>query len=301
MAHSVHDAVANKPETLQHHAEILAASQNRLKVFSEIYRGKGKPKSAKAIAEKIGLGQKAVLAAGQQLVDANMAIRDEVTENGRSVIGYAKNDFCRANRDVIIRLVRNPKRRKEMPTKRSVTLRNATEIVTLAIPKSAVDVTLVTIDDIESFSQVQGVASASSSLPDMSEDQFKNGVKSIIGEAAEFKDWGGESSDLMTTRVLFDGKRHAAAFAFKGPGLKTKLVPGKMGKNGDQCQRLFSEKADLFVVHHWREIDPSVIELMHTFATAKSVTEMRPIRYCVIDGQDSCRLVKAYPNAFETS
>lgn len=132
----------------------------------------------------------------------------------------------------------------------------------------------------------------------MSEKQFKRGVQSIIGEPGKFKDWGGEKSDLYTTRLRMNGKRLGAAFAFKGPGEKRKLVPGRMGKNGDQAQRLFQEEADVFLVQHWREIDSSVIELMRSLAVAKSVTTGKRIWYGVIDGTDSQRICSAYSAQF---
>ena len=295
---SVHDAIANKNETLEHHAEILASSAHRRMVFEEIYRGRGKPKTAKAISSATGLTQKAVLTAGLALVGANMAVRDEVIENGRKVIAYGKEGFCRDHRDKILRLVDNPQRLAKLPTKRKQGVVQQ-DIINICFPKKSFDVNLITIDDIQSFCKVHGVVSQSSRLEGMSENTFKNGIRSIVGEQAQFKDWGGETSDLMTTRVVFGNSRCPAAFAFKGPGQRGRLTVARMGKNGDQCQRLFRERADIFLVQHWREIDPSVIELMHTFAIAKSVTEMRRIHYGVVDGQDSCRLVKAYPEIFK--
>jgi hypothetical protein len=59
---------------------------------------------------------------------------------------------------------------------------------------------------------------------------------------------------LYSTLLKIGGKRKAAAFGFKGPGQLGALVPGRMGKNGDQIQRLFQEEADVFFVQHWREI-----------------------------------------------
>jgi len=300
MAQSVHDAVTNKNETLKHHADNLAKSKNRLAVFTEIYRGRGKPKTAKAIAAATNLSQTSVLTSGQQLVDANMATRNEVDEEGRKVIGYGKNDFCRSNRDQILRLVANPVRRSALPTKQNPKAQQGLTQIRISIPKNLSQAEQVTIDDIDSFEAVRGVQTGETQLSGMAESNFKNGIASILGEPAEFKDWGGEKSDLMTTRVRFCGRRIASAFAFKGPGQKGKLTPARMGKNGDQCQRLFSEPADLYFVQHWREIDPSVIELMQTFAIMRSTTLMKPIRFCVIDGKDSARLVMAYPDHFKS-
>ena len=55
-------------------------------------------------------------------------------------------------------------------------------------------------------------------------------MKRIIGETGRFKDWGGETSDLYTTRLRVGGGRKAAAFGFKGKGLTGVLTPARMGK-----------------------------------------------------------------------
>ncbi len=297
--HSVHDVISNKPETLEHHGEFIAKSKVKQGVFIEIYRGKRSPKTANEIVEKTGFRQTAVLDAGRSLVGANMATQEEVKQGNRKVIAFGKTAFCRDYRNKILGLARDPAKLKKIPTKRKVATSIEMPSVRIEVPQASFDITQITIDEIDSFKLVEDVKFDSFKLESLSETEFKEGVQKIIGEHATFKDWGGEKSDLMTTRLLLNGKRTTCAFAFKGPGLKAKLVPGKMGKNGDQCQRLFSEPADIFVVHHWREIDPSVLELMKVFAIAKSTTEMRPVKYCVIDGQDSGRLVKAYPAAFQ--
>jgi len=121
----------------------------------------------------------------------------------------------------------------------------------------------------------------------------------ILDEEGEFKDWGGETSDLYSSKLIYKGKRQKVAFAFKGPALRTKLTIAKMGKNGDQCPRLFQEPADIFVVQHCREIDSAVHKLVETHAELKSIYSNREIFYCLIDGQDSKRLVEAYPCEFD--
>ena len=88
------------------------------------------------------------------------------------------------------------------------------------------------------------------------------------------------------------------AFAFKGKGTTGILTPKKMGKKGDQIQRLFKSAAQVFILQYWGQIDESVIEQMIAFAEAKSATEGSTIYYGVIDGDDSNRIIKAYPNAF---
>src|SRR6185312_1730126 len=92
----------------------------------------------------------------------------------------------------------------------------------------------------------------------MGEAKFKGGIASILGERDSFSDWGGESRDLSSTRVWIGGRRRVAAFAFKGPGMTGRLTPGKMGKNGDQIQRLFGAPAEVFLVQYGGRVLQSV-------------------------------------------
>jgi hypothetical protein len=121
----------------------------------------------------------------------------------------------------------------------------------------------------------------------------------VIGEKGTFKDWGGEKSDLWTTRIRVGGRRRSAAIALKGPGLKSKLTPARMGRNGDQIQRLFTSTAEVFLVQHWREIDESVVVQLETFAKVKSLATGEEILFGTIDGEDSKRLTAAYPKEFK--
>jgi hypothetical protein len=158
----------------------------------------------------------------------------------------------------------------------------------------------ITIDDVDSFSKVKSIKSSTKALPkSMSERRFNDGVKAIIGETGTFKDWGGESSDLYSSRFKLNGKRRRVAFGFKGPGLKAALVPARLGKNGDQMQRLFSEPADVFIIQHWREIRPSIVEMMRVYAVNKALSTGKPVYYGVVDGHDSNRLRLAYPSKFK--
>ena len=120
----------------------------------------------------------------------------------------------------------------------------------------------------------------------------------MIGENGEFKDWGGERNDVYTSKLRHKGKRRAIAFAFKGPGTKGVLTSRKLGKNGDQIQRLFLSPAEIFVVQYRDQIDQSVVEQMRAFATLNSVREGKRIWYGVIDGDDTLRLLAAYPRHF---
>jgi predicted mannosyl-3-phosphoglycerate phosphatase (HAD superfamily) len=84
----------------------------------------------------------------------------------------------------------------------------------------------------------------------------------------------------------------------KGKGMKGIMIPGKMGKRGDQVQRLFRSSAEVFLVQYWSQIDESTVELMTNLARSKSAADMKKIYYGVIDGQDTMRLIRAYPECF---
>jgi hypothetical protein len=169
---------------------------------------------------------------------------------------------------------------------------------TIKLSTKGANVARITIDDIDTFSAVRKLPHGESMPKTVSETDFKSGVQAVIGQAGQFKDWPGENADLYTLRLVIGGKRVAAAFAFKGPGQPGKLTPGRMGKNGDQAQRMFQLDADVFIAQHWREIEASVVETMRTYAVAKSIATGKLIRYAVVDGQDSERLRQAYPKKF---
>jgi len=104
---------------------------------------------------------------------------------------------------------------------------------------------------------------------------------------------GGESNDIFTDRVTLFGKKRRAGFALKGPAKKGALVPAKMGKNGDQIQRLFNTPASVFLVQYEGEVKESVYKLMEELAKARAITGGE-IFWGVIDDDATKRLRKAY-------
>jgi len=127
--------------------------------------------------------------------------------------------------------------------------------------------------------------------------KLKLDFKKSLGR--KFTDWGGEINDLFTSRVIFNGKRISTAIAFKGKATKGILTLKKLGKNADQVQRLFKSAARLFIIQYQGPIDQSVLVEMKTHAIAKSYNEGDKIYYSVIDGQDTSRLLQAYPKSFK--
>lgn len=120
------------------------------------------------------------------------------------------------------------------------------------------------------------------------EATVKRSFATIVGEPFVAKDWGGERSDLYTSRITIAGSRTTAAFAFKGPAVKGALTIAKMGKNGDQAIRLAEEPAELMVVQHHGYVVQPVRRLMQALARERAK------KFMVLDGADTTRILRAY-------
>lgn len=294
---SVADRGANKPEIIEHAAQVLMRSKHRTAVFRAVYTGKKAAKGVTELMRATGLPRNRVLDAGKQLVSNDLIEQ----ENGDNEIAYRKIPFFQHHREQVLRYANNPKALRKLPTKRRPegTGSHSSKVrlrFDLRLPKPQLKARRVTIDDIESFGRVRKVSD--SGFTKLPEATFKRGIAAIVGTSGEFKDWGGEQRDFTTSRLKIGGKRKQAAFAFKGPGMTGRLTPAKMGKNGDQIQRLMRCTAEVFIVQYWRDIADEVLEQLEKFAQLKSYLEARQICYGIIDGDDSTRLITAYPWAF---
>ena len=254
----VSDRGANKNELIDHAAELLSRSAHRRAVFTAIYRGKKKTKSVQDLMSSTGLIRNRVLDAGRQLASNDVVGK---RKSGRTTL-YEKIDFFQEHRNRILRLASNRVAREKLPTKRRPQggQRPSTPIkLDIRAPARSIKARHITVDDIDSFSRVRRVTRLPPFVK-MPEREFKQGVATILGERGTFKDWGGELSDLTSTRLTISGTRRIASIAFKGPGTSGKLTPAKMGKNGDQIQRLLRCPAEVFLIQYWAEIDQAVIE-----------------------------------------
>ena len=153
----------------------------------------------------------------------------------------------------------------------------------------------VHVSQIDSFAKIETVKprltkSFLTPLKDISEAEIKSAISEIINEPTVPKDWGGESSDLFSSRVLLGGHRISTAFLLKGPAKFHPMTPADLGKNGDQIGRLFDEPADLLVLQHCHEVTIAVRKQMRAYAEQMA----RPRRFCIIDGYDTIRLLQAY-------
>jgi hypothetical protein len=298
---AVSEFPATAPEQIDHFAKLLSKSEQRRSVFKEIYRGKAKkPKTAAAISDEIGLTPKRVLEIATPLA-ANHLFEQTKVDN---LTAYKKYPAINTVKTRILALATNRKKLQEHVTVRNPRVRPQVIKVELA-PKArdvVIDVRHITVDDIENFSRVRSLPH--SKVPEemnpvrLPEKEFKLGTARILGNRGSFKDWGGERNDLYSTHLKIRGKRYAAAFGFKGPGKSGVLTPGKMGKNGDQIQRLLNSTAQVFLVQYEGEIAESVAAQMQQLAIAKSVSEGQRVFYGTIGLEDSYRLRLRYKKKF---
>jgi len=294
MTNEATDVRSNANDQIAHAAKMIGSSEPRRKVFEEINRGKKRPKTVDEIAEKTGLDRIRVYQEARRLYNNRIVNQKKI--NGKIV--YEKDDFYHQHKKKILRMAGNKVAMDKYPTKYNP--RTPAVVVNLKIPQKKIDVKQLSIGDIDSFQKVKEI----DPIPDVKyipilEEVFKKGLQKVLGEQGTFKDWGGETDDLLSTRFLLGGKRRTVAFALKGRGKKGILTPGKMGKQGDQIQRLFRAPADVFILQYCGQIGESVLEQMQNLAIAKSYLYEKRVYYGIIDGQDTARIIQAYPECFE--
>lgn len=147
------------------------------------------------------------------------------------------------------------------------------------------------IEDFAEFSNVTSVPFPDSFEPmrAIKESAFKHCLAKTLHDDPK-KDWGGETSDHYTTHLHLQKRRVTASFLLKGPSIFEPMTPAHLGKNGDQVYRLAQEPSQVLIVQHCHEITPAVRATLRAFA----VQPFNPRRYCLIDGKDSLRLLRAY-------
>jgi len=285
----VTDVTGNRNDKIYNAAKVLGKSNDRTKVFSAIYKGKKKIKTVTEISKASGLKPKRVLEEGQKLFSEDLVGKDRV--NSETV--YLKKDFYSQHYKKIIAYAKNPQRLNKLPTKLGRSVQGT--IIKVPLVRKLVNTKRITVYDIDSFSAIKGIRSAPFS--DITESALKKGIQAILGEAGKFQDWGGENCDLLA-KLHVGGKSLHAAFALKGKGTKGILTPAKMGKNGDQIQRLFKCPADVFLVVYHRQIAESVVSQMETHAIATSIYTNKRIYFGIIENVDALKLITAYKNEF---
>jgi hypothetical protein len=294
MSTTISNPSGDRQDKIANAARVLGRSSDRKKVFKAVYTTKKKVKTISDISLLSGIKNRVRVLQETKRLRSEDIIQAAPKVNGETA--YQKIDFYTHNRDKILALAENKDKLDRFPTK--VTPKPAGSILKISIPRRLTDIKQITVDDIDTFSKL-GKLSAKTSLPPMAEKKFKKGLQNIFGEKGTFNDWGGETDDLYSTRLSVGGRRISVAIALKGKATKGILTPKKMGKNGDQIQRLFRSPAQVFLIQYHGSIDQSVIEQMRTFAIVKSLATGQRIYFGVIDGSDSQRLVSAYPKKFK--
>jgi hypothetical protein len=156
------------------------------------------------------------------------------------------------------------------------------------------------VEDIDSFRKVRDVNPATvmdvlrDGYLDRSEDSVQTALERILCVPFHKKDWGGELNDLYTANLLINGARHETAFLLKGNGLRSRTMEIKhCGVNGDQILRLCNSPAKLFVVQFVGQISEAIVsDIEGKVRYARS--QGRDVRYCIMDGQDTARVLRAY-------
>lgn len=302
MVLQVSDTASNRRDQIANFAEILRNAPARQKVFRAVYFGKKRHKTVSEIAESTGItSTKRVTMIAKPLAREKLFEQERERIDGSRQTVYKKVGFVESNKRKILQLATNKAKLAKYHTKTNPKTSGVKPgRIVLKIP-FRIKVRFVGVDDVDQFSKVKAVHSLPESLtPErLSEKQFKTGLLRLLKETKMPKDWGGESNDIFTTKLKIGGRTMRAAFALKGPAKKGPLVPGMMGKNGDQIQRLLRCPADAFFVQYEGEIKENVIGLMEELAKAKAALGQE-IFFGVIDRDDSYRLRLAYPKAFAT-
>lgn len=149
-------------------------------------------------------------------------------------------------------------------------------------------------EDIEEFSKMKDVAVADANewmnvMSTVSEAHVKTAIAELLTEPVK-KDWGGEENDHYSANATIAGRRRTAAFLLKGPTNFREMTPAMCGKNGDQIYRLANAGADVSVIQHSHLIGTAVRETLRAFI----VRPGRHRKFCMMDGQATYRLLKAY-------
>lgn len=156
------------------------------------------------------------------------------------------------------------------------------------------------VEDIDSFRKVRDVNPATvmdvltNGYLNRSEDSVQTALERILRVPFHKKDWGGELNDLYTANLLINGARHETAFLLKGNGLRSPTMEIKhCGANGDQILRLCNSPAKVFVIQFVGRISEAIVSDIDG-KVRHSRAQGRDSWYCIMDGQDTARVLRAY-------
>jgi hypothetical protein len=292
MVQSVGDYRSNRNEHIVHAIDVLRKSVRRQKVFLEIYKGKKQFKTVEEIRKATGLSQVAVLQEGTKLFNEQIVERKKI----EGKMAYGKVGVFTVNKPKIVSGLKKHASiiEKKYPTKQVPKVAASRTVIKLA-QGLKVRASSIECDDVGEFAKVRKCSIGPRIR--MSEARIKAGFAKLLSDKGVHKDWGGEKNDLLS-KATVAGKKRRIAFAFKGPGTSGVLTPAKLGKNGDQIQRLFETAVEVFFIQYHGQIAESVLRQMQTFAEIKSIKDNTRVWYGIIDGDDTDRLVATYGSAY---
>ena len=150
-------------------------------------------------------------------------------------------------------------------------------------------------EDIDQFSKMRDVKVGSAdewmtAMRVVPESGVKQAIATLLSEPTK-KDWGGESDDHFSANVSVQGRRRTAAFLLKGPSTFRELSLDMCGNRADQIHRMVDSRADVCIVQHAHLIGATVRRTLRT-ETVRPGGSRR--KYCLIDGQATYRILKAY-------
>ena len=150
-------------------------------------------------------------------------------------------------------------------------------------------------EDIEQFSRMKEVEVASDeewieAMRSVPEKEIKKTFASLLAEPTK-KDWGGEADDHFSASVVVHGRRRTAAFLLKGPSQFREMTLDMCGKRADQVHRMVDSDADISVVQHVHLIGAIVRRTLRTLTVRPGDSRRK---YCLIDGQETYRILRAY-------
>lgn len=150
-------------------------------------------------------------------------------------------------------------------------------------------------EDIDQFSQMGEVGAESpeewmDAMRSLPEAQVKEAFASLFSEPTK-KDWGGESDDHFSANVSVRGRRRTAAFLLKGPSQFREMTLDMCGTRADQIHRMVDSDADISIVQHSHLVGTVVRRTLRQLTVRPGCSRRK---YCVIDGQATYRILKAY-------
>jgi hypothetical protein len=149
-------------------------------------------------------------------------------------------------------------------------------------------------EDIAEFSDMKSIDVSDANewmdiMKQIPEAYVKESIAKLLKEPVK-ADWGGEENDHFSANITVSGRKRTAAFLLKGPAKFKEMTPAMCGKNGDQIHRLSNSGAYVSVVQHSHLIGPAVRDTVRAF----TVQPGRSRKFCIMDGQATYRLLKAY-------